>query len=470
MQGRDSPQADVAVLVVHGIGAQQPGETLGKLLHGLRRLHGAALPAHAEHGAVVTLGGKRVRFHELYWADLLRGDMTRGGFRILELQSLSWFPWLNLRRGNYPQGRYSAFRLASWCLLLPIVNFLVLLAYYGARLVAGIVSAVLRTGAPPQGGSLLSRALRAAHAGAAAPAWFDALLDEYAGDVFSYVNSAGRAFHREADEPAVPEPVARCHAAIMQRFYDRLREAADNSASIQIVAHSLGTVVTYHALTGLHFDTLGRADAALIRQAAAKVTRLYTIGSPLEKIRFFWPKLARADTPLGGHALRWDNFVSWFDPVAGRLGRFGDWAEPVNHRLLGGGFVRGHVVYEHSPVFLREFTRGLCGCAPPFARPPKERALDLLILLAETLLAPALLIVVLLLGMLVFAFTASLLPYLVSLPLRLFLEPEAWAPWVDGFMCVLAGMLLLALLLGPLARAWQVHARHWVVSDPAPRR
>lgn len=470
MQRREQAEADVAVLVVHGIGAQKPGETLNKLLYGLRRMHGEAIPANAEDGTVVALGGKRVRFHEVYWADLLRGDVTHGGFRIMELQSLSWFPWLNLRCGNYPPGRYSILKLAGWCLLLPLVNFLVLLAYYGARLVAGIVSTVLRTGTPPQGGSSLSRALRAARAGTEASAWLDALLDEYAGDVFSYVNSAGRAFHREAGEPAVPEPVARCHAAIMLRFYDRLLEAADNSASIQIVAHSLGTVVSYHALTGLHFDTLGRTDEALVRLAASKVTQLHTIGSPLEKIRFFWPMLVRAEALLGADALRWDNFVSWFDPVAGRLDSFDDWAEPVNHRLLGGGFIRGHVVYEHSPVFLREFTRSLCGGAMPFVRPLKERVRDLLILLGETLLAPALLIVVLVLGVMVLAFTASLLPYLLSLPLRVFMAPEVWAPFVDGFMYVLAGMMVLALFIAPLLRAWRVHARDWVMADSASRR
>lgn len=465
MRRREQADADVAVLVVHGIGAQKPGETLGKLLHGLRRMHGDAIPECAD-GVIAALCGKRVRFHEIHWADLLRGDMTRGGFQIMELQSLSWFPWLNVQSGNYPQGRYSIPKLAGWCLLLPIVNFLALLAYFGARLIAGIVTAVMRTGTPPPGGSFLSRAMRAARERTEDPTWFDGMLDEYVGDVFSYVNSAGRAFHREADEPAVPDQVACCHAAIMQRFYDRLVETADHCDSIQIVAHSLGTVVTYHALSGLHFDTLGRADGERIRLAASKVTHLYTIGSPLEKIRFFWPRLARAGTLLGGSTLRWDNFVSWFDPVAGRLGRFGDWAEPVNHRLLGGGFVRGHVVYEHSPVFLKAFTRGVCGQELPFRRSTRERALDVLILAGETLLAPALLVFVLLLGVMVFAFAASLLPYLVSLLLRPFLDAETWAPIVDGFMYVLAGLFLLALFLGPLARAWQVHARYWAATKP----
>ena len=37
------------------------------------------------------------------------------------------------------------------------------------------------------------------------------------------------------------------------------------------------------------------------------------------------------------------------------------WGGVRNHRLLGGGLVRGHVVYEHSPVFLQVLTEGFAG-------------------------------------------------------------------------------------------------------------
>src|SRR5439155_21973535 len=83
-------------------------------------------------GVVATIGGQSVRLYEVYWADLLKGDLARGGFQIKELQSLSWFPWFNIRRGNYQPGSYSFLKLAWW----------------------------------------------------------------YAGDVFSYANSAGKAFRR----------------------------------------------------------------------------------------------------------------------------------------------------------------------------------------------------------------------------------------------------------------------------------
>lgn len=54
----------IAVLVVHGIGAQKPGEALGKLIAGLSRVErdfGAS-----SHDGVLTLGGQPVRLYEVY--------------------------------------------------------------------------------------------------------------------------------------------------------------------------------------------------------------------------------------------------------------------------------------------------------------------------------------------------------------------------------------------------------------------
>jgi hypothetical protein len=68
----------------------------------------------------------------------LMGEVTRGAFQMNEVQSLSWFPCFNIRRGNYPSGSYSFFKLAVWCVALPIVNFFVLFAYYGAGFFAQI--------------------------------------------------------------------------------------------------------------------------------------------------------------------------------------------------------------------------------------------------------------------------------------------------------------------------------------------
>ena len=57
----------------------------------------------------------------------------------------------------------------------------------------------------------------------------------------------------------------------------------------RFIAQSLGTVVTYHAM-------------ARLPRAASE--RLFTIGSPLEKVRFLWTKLfprgsIRAEVAIG---------------------------------------------------------------------------------------------------------------------------------------------------------------------------
>ena len=453
-----------ALLVVHGIGAQKPGETLGKLVRGLRLVDPDFAPREMAHGVIATLGGQSVRLYEVYWADLLAGDQTRGAFQIAELQSLSWFPWLNLRRGNYRSRRYSVLTLAWWCIALPVMNFFMLCAYFGVGLFAQIFAGEKAHQEMLDNQRSVWRAIRRRADRAARLSVVDRLLDEYVGDVFSYVNSAGKAFYRDTavGEPAVPQQVQDVYPRILQRFYDQLVNAhVDGCDTIQIVAHSLGTVVTYHALSGFGVDS-SRPDIESIRAAKSKVRRVYTIGSPLEKIRFFWPRVAPVVAPSTESAFRWDNFVSFFDPVSGMLSSFEEWGKVTNHRLLGGGFFLGHVVYEHSPVFLGVLAEGLCGRQMHCGRGLKTRAGDLLLLTGETLAAPVVLGVVLAVGAALFGLMAMLLPYLMSWVMRWFLPRETWEPIVDTASLVMLGMIVLAFLVGPAVRASKVHSRFWI--------
>ena len=316
---------DIGVLVVHGIGAQKEGETLAKLLAGLRQFPAGDVavdpsPFPSPSVARATVGGQPVRFYEVYWAEILTGDQMAGAFLLEDLESVTWFPWLNARRGDYRAGDYTRFTVAWWCIVLPLVNFLILLAYWGARILVLLPTAAFRAGKEPR-----RSVTETARAGTSMRTVFDHVLDEYAGDVFAYVHSAGHGFYREANEPPVNTDLVAAYPKIVQRFYDVLLQAqADGCTTIQVVAHSLGTVVTYHALSGYGFD-LTRSDAGRIREALATISDVYTIGSPLEKIRFFWPRLHPAAPLWPGMTLRWNNFVSWFDPVAGTLRRFNQW-------------------------------------------------------------------------------------------------------------------------------------------------
>lgn len=444
-----------ALLVVHGIGAQEPHDTLRKLVEGLRRVDVDFAPRMDGASLVGTFAGQPVRLHEVFWADLLKGDVTRGTFLMHELQSLAWFPWFNLRRGNYGRGDYSAARLAWWCLVLPVVNFLLLFAYYGASFFAQVLS-----------GSAASRP-RAGQRPAPTP--LDRLLDEYAGDVLNYVNSAAQAFYRAAGEPDVPRGVQGVQKQVVQRFYDRLVEAAevDGCRSISVVAHSLGTVVAYHALSG--FDPDGHSPLPdRVQVAVGKVSHLYTIGCPLEKIRFFWPRVAPVATPGRDSRITWHNFVSFLDPVAGVVRTFTDWGPVVNHRLLGGGFLSAHIVYERSAAFLATLGAGLGAHAVHLHRSPVERTRDALLLTAETLVAPVLLALVLAVGAGLFVAVALLVPYGLSWTVRWWMAPEVWGPIVDAASLVGLGAMTLTFLVAPALRASVAHRRHWARDAPPP--
>lgn len=454
MTAQDENSGPVAVLVIHGVGVQQPGETVGKLLKGLRGVIPASDSNSFENGTAGTLKDRQVRFYEVYWADLLQGPVTRGTFILADFQCLAWFPWLNFWRGAYNKGAYSKLTILWWLLVLPVMNFLLYFAYFGARLATQLWEAM--PGRSP-------RAERVRPADRASEyTLIDHLLDEYVGDVVNYINSAGDAFYRTEKERPVSEHIRHVHRPIIDRFYEQLVSAkADGCQSIHIVSHSLGTVIMYHALRGLRLDEVEEADLPTIRNAAALVDHVYTIGSPLEKIQFFWPALKPLENLIGDRRINWDNFVSWFDPVAGRLRRYDDWGSVRNHRLLGGGFIRGHVVYERSPVFLGRLTAGLCGTPLYSNRSRGEKVKDTLFLVGESLVGPAALLVVLLLGAAVLGIVVMILPFLVSLPFRPFFDSVVWGPILDKGSLIMAAVVGVVLFLAPPIRASRAHKLFW---------
>jgi pimeloyl-ACP methyl ester carboxylesterase len=128
-------------------------------------------------------------------------------------------------------------------------------------------------------------------------------LDNYVGDIFNYVDSAGEA------NPSVPDAAR----AIYGEFRRTLSRAVEDGCSeIQILAHSLGSVITYHALTTYREETerLVSLDLDGAKDGLPRLTHVYTIGSP-EKFRFFWPKLIeRNAVAIRATDLRGHNFKS----------------------------------------------------------------------------------------------------------------------------------------------------------------
>jgi hypothetical protein len=241
---------------------------------------------------------------------------------------------------------------------------------------------------------------------------------------------------------------------IMTRFGETVSRArSDGCGRIQIVAHSLGSVIAYHYLA-VRADPPANDHPAI---GPENVEHLYTIGSPLEKFVFFWPRIMPDSSRIESRTLRWDNFVSLFDPVAGKLKQFDHWSTVSNHRLLGGGFFRAHVIYERSPVFLEQLAKGISGIAIPLRRSHWERLVDGLMLLGETLLTPAVLVIVLLAGLALLTTVALMIPFIATLSVRWWLDPAIWMPYYKWGSIVIGSMFAFIFAIMPLLRASTSH-------------
>ena len=217
------PRRTVGVLLVHGIGTQRPGETTRSFVEGLR----TALPDMklSEHCGRVTLVVHDVilQIYEVYWADILDGDDVKGSFTSSDFHTLAWFPSLNLRAGLYVDR--SRFSILVWTIVLAP-------AAIGAQILYILIMGIV--------GKRRRPALKVA-------------LDNILADVTNYAASAGGAMKPDS---RLREAATR----ILSRFYAALDEAErGNCSEIHIVAHSLGSVIAYHALSG-HLGTDRQAD------------------------------------------------------------------------------------------------------------------------------------------------------------------------------------------------------------------
>jgi hypothetical protein len=363
----------------------------------------------------------------VYWADLLSRESNRGALDGSTLPTLIWQPLLCRRVGLLRAGEYPGALVAAWLAVLLPASLLAYPLTLGARFFAQVADPKRRARieARTKGLSFLQRARALADAEAYDDTLVEEALESIVADVPNYMRSV-----------AGGEGVA---FDVLARFHDAMRAAQEQCGETHVLAHSLGTVVAYHALTGL-----ARPDGA----APYSLRRLYTIGSPLEKVRFFWPWTVRETSPSADPDFRWTNFYHAMDAVSGRLRRFEAWAKLDNVRLKGGGgMLRSHVVYEQSPQFLGLLTEDLFQKrrVPPLTtgQKLKDRALTA----AENLAGPAALLASLALGLSVIAIVLLFGPYVFSLPLR-WLGMDVWA-WRAGLglaLLVLTGMTLNLVL------------------------
>lgn len=440
----------VGLLVVHGIGEQKRLATAGKVVAGLKRaVPGLIETKRDEATACITVrepsSGTIVHLYEVYWADLLSGPSAEGAFAPEMMQAVAWFPWLNLRCGMYRGRPGMLVRVLLWTAALVPLTGLVYLGLIGVRLLAAFF---------PQARADLLKALRAVEGGtftqryravaeAARTVWLDHVLDQVVGDIFSYARGS---------LPGDPWPTAA--DGVRLRFYEQARRARqDGCDEVDALAHSLGTVVAFHALTGYRLSAEGAPHTA----GAIDVARVWTIGSPLDKFAFLWPVMTGGEPAT--RTPTWVNFSNPLDVVAGRLDAFHSW-HVENRRVWSGGAGRAHTIYERNPRFLGSLTEELFGTAMT----PPRRSWHAVAGFAEAVVESATVILAFLfaaaVGALLFGGSVALLPWLVSSAAGLFVSDDVQqAIWNVTFFVQLALMTLILLLIGPRIEAGREHLK-----------
>ena len=426
-----------ALLIVHGIGEQLLGQTTEKLVSGLDAAFGQRLAVSRDksgRAVAVTVNSVTVEFHEVYWADLLTREKNRGALTWATMPTLIWHPLLCRRAKLLSSTEYPAPLVWAWLALTLPASLLAYPIAQGARALVQPFDEERqkRLRERVQDMRFMERAKAMADAAAHDETLVEATLEGVVADVPNYMNSAARG-----------EGVA---FDVLARFHDVMRSVRERHDEIYVLAHSLGTVVAYHALTGLG-QPAGDPPYA--------PRRLVTIGSPLEKIRFFWPWTVRRTTPSVHPGFRWTNFYHRMDAVSGSLRRFATWAPLENVRLKGGGgFLRSHVIYERSAEFLGMLTEELFGerTVPRVAW--WRRLLDHVITLGENLVAPIGLIVSLAMGLGVLAIVLLAIPYLVSLALR-FVGAGLWSGRVADGLSLLVLVAMAVFVVGEVRKCYR---------------
>ena len=337
-QGRAREQStrSVGLVVVHGVGRQQRGDTVELLRSPLtaattagtpgrlfgRRVIGGAAGASGPVEPSLTLeallpgGMARVRIYEAYWADLDGGkpaaagaekagkytDIELVGYRLWLLGTL-FLPLLNLVRGRY-RARPLSVALFAWSYLM--------LAVVGT--VAHVSDALLRLVLGLPGFADTRRKV-------------NRVILEYAGDVYRYVRRGGRE-----------------RGPYLERFRLAFEQAAAENDEVQVLGHSLGSVIAFDALTG----------GILRPESAARLSVLHTWGSPLDKFYFVWPGLIRFELdPVPARPVHWLNWHHRRDPIGARLDFFDRVAgiePPVNRGYTSGGsLASAHTDYWTRP-------------------------------------------------------------------------------------------------------------------------
>jgi hypothetical protein len=489
----------VGLLLVHGIGEQEPKEFLNQFRKGFESLFGSdrvktndhSDPVDSEryiHGFEIALDEETLFLYEVHWADLIDDELAKGSFDPMHLFPLAWFPWCNKLAGRPRFDSYGKSWVIWWTIRLVPMSVLFFLGYVGLKAIPHIwwawdtiIAAIdrwdqvsLRRGTTALGkrssGSVWK--VKKPRKKISTPnldlmrleqrGWFDVLLDKYVGDVSNCVISmahlprlredimvaekALRNLIEHSEDPLTIEKFQqRLNVEIQRRenltcleekLLSRFNRTAwvavekDGCSELQVLGHSLGSVIAYHAMNQKGTIVKIETGDHQCKHAVAALTHFHTIGSPLEKVHFFWPKLVapRDDYPAicsqgdnismrvkADASFQWDNYYSVSDMVSGALRHYSAWGGVTNWQIPGlGGVFTSHVAYGGNRSFLRILAKSLGAEVNTTSETSESRVLSWLWSMIQAAVFPVAVMVVCMIGIFVLAGISALAAAMIA--------------------------------------------------------
>lgn len=227
-QSPDRPQGRQAVVIIHGIGEQQPMNTLRDFINGLYpakddgQQHVFSKPDRISEvldmrrmSAPAAVTGNATDFYELYWAHLMQGStLAHVG---------DWFFMLLRRPMSAVPERLQLIWLISWAVLIGVVLVAVFYGYIGrtqfALVNAGLIGLVLYA--------------------------FRGLFRKMA---LGYLADAARYLRPAPENVGIRQAIRSAGIDVLRRLHDEPMQRYDR---IVVVGHSLGSVIAYDILTHL---------------------------------------------------------------------------------------------------------------------------------------------------------------------------------------------------------------------------
>jgi hypothetical protein len=501
------------------------------------------------HGFEMAFDEETLFIYEVHWADLIDDELARGSFDPIHLLPLAWFPWFNKLAGRPGFDSYGKGRVTWWTIRLVPMSVLFFIGYVGLKAIPhiwwawdSVISAIDRWHqvSPRRGTAALARRSAASAWNRKRPikkiqtpsldlmrleqrGWFDILLDNYAGDVSNCVISMAHLprlredimvaekalrnlIEHSKDTVTIAKFRQRLNVEIQRRdklkcleekLLSRFNRTAwiavekDRCSELQVLGHSLGSVIAYHAMN--QNGTIATIETANLqcKPAAAVLTHFHTVGSPLEKVHFFWPKLvaprdkyptifARGDgismRVKADAGFKWDNYYSVSDMVSGALRHYSAWGGVTNRHIPGlGGVFTAHVAYRGNRNFLRILAKSLGAEVKRTSETLKNRALSWLWSTIQAAAFPLAVMAVCMIGIFVLvsiaALTAAMLTgliwflvYLIS-PLQLDWLAN-WSLkrtfyWITGFFGISMVIGFIAFLPAWGKRVARVAVARW---------